>query len=271
MRIHLDIGRSVSREKISRLLREAGDVISIERAAAILDLSPAATAKTLGRWCQQGWLKRVRHGVYAPVPVEAEKPDQVLEDVWGFIPELFGQAYIAGWSAAEHWDLTEQIFNDLCVFTADPVAKRHQAIHTVSMMVAHRSADTHFGTRAVWRKDRKVLVSDPTKTIIDMLATPWAGGGIQHVIDCLRVYCRSDLYQEHLLLDYAVRLNNGAVFKRLGFLISRLLGENHSVPEACAKHLTQGKVQLDPGRKGTRLITAWQLFVPSTFTIEGAS
>lgn len=266
-----DIRRPASREKISRLLREAGDVVSVERAAAILELSPTAAAKTLSRWCRQGWLQRVRHGVYAPVPIEAKDPGQALEDVWGFIPELFGQAYIAGWSAAEHWDLTEQIFSDLCVFTADPVAKRHQKIHTVSLVVAHRAAETHFGTKAVWRGNRKILVSDPTKTIIDMLATPWAGGGIQHVADCLRAYCRSDLYQEKLLLEYAERLGNGSVFKRLGFLTTQILGSEHPLPQACSRHLTQGKVQLDPGRTGHRLITAWQLFVPATLTVAGES
>jgi predicted transcriptional regulator of viral defense system len=147
-----NIKRSESREKISRLLREAGDVILLEQAAAILDLSPVATAKTLARWCQQGWLTRVKHGMYAPVPIEAIDTNQALEDAWVFIPALFKQAYIAGWSAAEHWDLTEQIFNDLCIFTADPVAKRHQNIHTVSLMVAHRAAESHFGTKTVWKK-----------------------------------------------------------------------------------------------------------------------
>ncbi|MFN5588690.1 MAG: type IV toxin-antitoxin system AbiEi family antitoxin domain-containing protein [Holosporales bacterium] len=264
-----NIKRSESREKISRLLREAGDVILLERAAAILDLSPVATAKTLARWCQQGWLTRVKHGMYAPVPIEAIDTNQALEDAWVFIPALFKQAYIAGWSAAEHWDLTEQIFNDLCVFTADPVAKRHQNIHTVSLMVAHRAAESHFGTKTVWKKNKKILVSDPSKTIVDILATPWAGGGIQHVIDCFRAYCRHELYQEKTLIDYAVRLDNGAVFKRLGFLASQILGEDHPVTSICSKNLTQGKVQIDPSHKGNRLITAWQLFVPETLTIEG--
>ena len=71
-----------------------------------------------------------------------------------------------------------------------------------------------------------------------------------------------------LVIEYAKRLRNGAVFKRLGFLASRLLGDAHPLAIACHAHLTNGNAQLDPELRGDRLMTRWRLFVPGSLTIE---
>ena len=39
--------------------------------------------------------------------------EQVVQDPWILVPALFAPAYIGGRTAAEHWDLTEQIFRDI--------------------------------------------------------------------------------------------------------------------------------------------------------------
>lgn len=254
---------SRSRTRLSKLLREGGELLTVERAAEILEMDQVTAAKTLGRWRNQGWLARVKRGVYVAVPVEAELADQALEDAWILIPELFDPAYVGGWSAAEYWDFTEQIFRDICVFTARPVLRRNQRVHNIPFVVTHTLAEHHFGTKVVWKRNARILVSDPTKTIVDMLSMPWTGGGIVHVTECLRQYLRSQHFNERLLIEYTKRLNNGAVFKRLGYLTSQLMGDEHPVVIACQANLTAGKAQLDPALKGDRLITRWRLFVPS--------
>ena len=261
-------GRSRTRERLGKLLREGGEVLSIDSAARILETSSVEAAKTLARWCNQGWLSRIKRGVYVPVPIEATGKDRALEDAWIIIPDVFGPAYVGGWSAAEHWDLTEQIFRDICVFTARAVPKRHQVIHNIPFAVTHVPPERQFGTKTVWTKAKKLSVSDPTKTIVDMLSSPWTGGGIQHVIDCFREYVRGQHFNAEQLIDYAERLGNAAVFKRLGFLAERLLGDNHSLMSDCKSRMSKGNAQLDPAIKGDRLITRWRLFVPSKLNIE---
>ena len=260
---------SKSRTRLSKLLREGGELLTVETTARILGMGNDQAAKSLARWRSQGWLTHIRRGVYVAVPIEAETTDRALEDAWILIPELFAPAYIGGWSAAEHWDFTEQIFRDICVFTDRPVIKRKQIIHNVPFVVTHAPTISHFGTKTVWKKNVKVLVSDPTKTIVDMLSTPWAGGGIQHVIDCLKQYFRSQFFKDTQLIEYATRLENGAVFKRLGYLASQILGDDHPIAVACQANLTAGKAQLDPALKGDRLITRWRLFIPSDIHIGG--
>jgi len=259
---------SRSRQQLSKLLREAGELFTVDAAAGVLGTSNQVTAKTLARWSNQGWLARIKRGVYASVPLEAETTTQALEEAWVLIPELFEPAYVGGWSAAEHWDLTEQIFRGICIYTNRPVTKRDQTFHNIPFVVAHTQAKNLFGTKPVWKKEKKILVSDPTRTIIDMLTDPRAGGGIQHVVDCLYQYFKGDHFKDSLLVEYAERLGNGAVFKRLGYLASQMLGEEHPLTTICKNHLSAGNARLDPAQKADKLITKWRLFVPNNLQIE---
>jgi predicted transcriptional regulator of viral defense system len=262
---------SMSRERLSKLLREGGEINTVAQVAQILNLSNDDAAKNLARWSKQGWLTRIKRGVYVAVPLDAQTTNQAIEDAWILIPELFAPAYVGGWSAAEHWDLTEQIFRDICVFTSRPVNQRNQMMHSIPFVLTHSPDENHFGTKPVWKKEKKILVSDPSKTIVDMLSTPWVGGGIQHVTDCLQQYFRSEHFNEGLLIDYAIKLGNGAVFKRLGYLCSQMLGDMHPLTRACQTQLSKGNAQLDPGNKSGRLVTKWRLFVPEGLQIEERS
>jgi predicted transcriptional regulator of viral defense system len=260
-------GRSRTRERLGKLLREGGDVLTVANAGRILQIGSADAAKTLARWCKQGWLSRVKRGVYVPVPVESISTERALEDAWIVIPDLFGPAYVGGWSAAEHWDLTEQVFRDICVFTTRPVAQRNQFVHNIPFVLTHIAPDKQFGTKTVWKKEKKLSVSDPTRTVVDMLSNPWAGGGIEHVIDCFRNYVKSDHANPKQVIEYAERLGNAAVFKRLGFLAEQLLGADDFLATACKSRLSKGNAQLDPALKGDKLITRWRLFVPSMLSL----
>jgi predicted transcriptional regulator of viral defense system len=79
-----------------------------------------------------------------------------------------------------------------------------------------------FGLRKVWRRHLPVLVSDPSRTIIDILNEPATGGGIRHVADVLQAYFESDHRDDSTLVNYGTRLGNATVFKRLGYLVERL-------------------------------------------------
>jgi predicted transcriptional regulator of viral defense system len=127
----------------------------------------------------------------------------------------------------------------------------------------------NFGTKTVWKKDKKIQVSDTHKTILDMLHTPQLGGGIQHIIDCFREYVKSSHYNPEQLMAYAIKMNNGAVFKRLGFLSSKIIGENEAITKQCHEHLTKGTAHIDPSFKEGKLIAYWRLIVPANLQLQG--
>jgi predicted transcriptional regulator of viral defense system len=138
---------SHARARLSAVLQIAKDLVTIEDAVKALGVERHAASKVLARWQQQGWLKRVGPGIYAPIPLDASTTEQVLKDPWVLVPALFAPGYIGGWTAAEHWDLTEQLFRSVFVFTAGHFAAKSNG----SRRIIH--AQTHPGGCTFWHQD----------------------------------------------------------------------------------------------------------------------
>ena len=210
------------------MVRAAGDIVQIADAERALDISRTAAAKLLSRWSGQGWLRRVGPGAYAPVSLDSLLSEQILDDPWVLVPALYSPAYIGGRTAAQHWDLTEQLFRDIVVMTERPVRSCNQVHHGTSFTLRHVRPGMIFGTKSVWRGTTRIAVSDVHRTIVDMLDDPGLGSGIQHVDNCLASYFERKDRDDDWLLVYAEKIGNGAVFKRLGFLVGTQLRKHCS-------------------------------------------
>lgn len=251
------------RERLSAVLRAAKGALSVADAAKALGLSRAATAKLLARWAKKGWLSRVRQGLYVPVPLESRTAEIALEDPWVIAFQIYSPCYIAGWSAAEYWDLTEQIFRTVVVLTTQRPRERKPNIKGTDFLVRTISEKALFGLKPVWRGKVKVDVSDPSRTVLDMLSDPLLGGGIRSTVDMFTNYLKSEQKDLALLLSYANRLGNGAVFKRLGFLLERISPNDQQAIVQCRANLTAGNAKLDPNLPANNLVTRWRLWVSS--------
>jgi predicted transcriptional regulator of viral defense system len=254
-----------SREQLSRVLRDSKEAITVEQAATSLGVSSNEAARKLSRWAQQGWVSRVRRGLYVPVPLESRTPEIALEDPWIIAAKLYAPCYIGGWTAAEYWDLTEQIFRTLAVMTASKPRNRNPSIKGSSFVLRTIPRQALFGTKPVWRGSVRVDVSDPSRTVLDMLDDPSVGGGLRPTADVFRAYLESSSKDVQLLVSYSERLGNGAVFKRLGFLLERLAPTETLAIEACRSRLSKGKAKLDPSLPAERLSTQWQLWIPESW------
>lgn len=256
------LGR-VDRERLATVLRNTQGTVSVGEAARILAFSRPDTAKLLARWAKQGWLSRIRQGLYVPVPLEARTTEVPLEDPWLIAMRLYAPGYIGGWSAAEYWELTEQIFRTVVVMTTRKPKDRHPTLRGIPFLLRTVSEQTLFGLKSIWRGTVKIPVSDPTRTILDLLSDPGLGGGIRTVTDMLNRYLKSDHRDLVLLVQYAQRLGNGAVFKRLGFLLERLAPEATATLHQCQQQLTAGNAKLDPQLVADKLVTRWRLWIPA--------
>jgi predicted transcriptional regulator of viral defense system len=105
-------------------------------------------------------------------------------------------------------------------------------------------------------------VSDPTKTVVDLIDDPAIGGGARMVENIFRAYLASTKRDIEHLLDYAGRMGNGAIFKRLGYLVERSGINESSALSAIRERMTRGNAKLDPTLPSTRLVTRWRLWVP---------
>ncbi|HAX99472.1 MAG TPA: hypothetical protein DCY12_11440 [Candidatus Atribacteria bacterium] len=253
------------RKKLAALLRKTKGTISVQEASAILNTSNVKTAKLLSRWAEKGWLSRIKRGLYVPIPLESPTIEIALEDPWIIADRLYSPCYFGGWSAAEYWSLTEQTFRTVIVMTTKKPRNRTPNIKGTPFSLKTISEKTFFGTKSVWRGQIKLSVSDPSRTILDMLDNPQLGGGIRSVVDMLSNYFNSEYRNLKLLIEYAIRLNNGAVFKRLGFLLERLAPDQVSLINICKKNLTLGNAKLDPQLTSEKLITRWRLWVPKSW------
>ena len=256
------------RKRLSAIFRETKGTISVADTTGILQINSTNAAKMLSRWAKKGWLSRVRRGLYVRVALESRTADNPLEDPWIIAERLFTPCYIGGWSAAEYWDLTEQIFRTVVVLTTQKPRDRAPVIKGTSFMVRTISEKALFGTKPVWKGQVKITISDPTRTILDMLVAPKLGGGIRPTVDIFLNYLKSEKKDMQLLIDYAKRMNNGAVFKRLGFLLERYAPDQEAALNECRARLTKGNVKLDPGLKADKLITRWRLLVPESWAKE---
>ncbi|MFT4102513.1 MAG: type IV toxin-antitoxin system AbiEi family antitoxin [Burkholderiaceae bacterium] len=250
-----------ARARLATVLRASKDVVSIDTTAKALDLDRTVAAKLLSRWRAQGWLRRIGRGLYVSVPLDLAASTQVVADPWVLVPALFGRCYIGGWTAAHHWDLTEQLFNETVVFTTRRVDAKRAHAQGVVFVLHHTSPERLFGLKTLWCGSQRVSISDPARTLVDMLAMPAIGGGIDHIADCLEAFAKSSSFDGTLLVRYVEQFGNGAIFKRLGFLAETRL-HDAELAAACHAHLTQGYAKLDPSLPSGHLSTAWRLWVP---------
>jgi predicted transcriptional regulator of viral defense system len=252
---------STRQKRLAIVLRHSSGTIRVDDAMDSLNLDRSHAAKLLAGWHTQGVLRRVARGLYVPVQPTALGKTQVLEDPWILVPELYTPGYVGGWSALEHWELTEQLFRSVCVFTSKRTAFGNTEHQGVSFFIKHIPDSQIFGTKIIWRDQIKISVSDPYKTILDIIGDPYLGAGLQHTVDCLKEF--KQLYSKQSDLDklmaYAKQIGNGALFKKLGFLAEAIGFEPPFIDE-CAKNLTKGYARLDKTATDKSLVTKWRLW-----------
>ncbi len=233
---------------------------TVSEAAEILAMDSAATRKLLSYLVGRGWLTSVSHGLYVAPPLDATDPTAWREDPWIVAAKLFAPCYVGGWSACEHWGLTDQVFREIVVVSARRSRRRATVIQDTPFRVKVRSEHKFFGTQTVWRGRVSVAVSDPTRTIVDVLDDPSIGGGMRHVADIITSYVEEGYRDDAQLDEYASRLGNRTVYKRLGYVIEAVGIAAPELAGLCLTRKSSGLTGLDPtaGRSG-RINRRWDL------------
>ncbi|MHB1125311.1 MAG: type IV toxin-antitoxin system AbiEi family antitoxin domain-containing protein [Ramlibacter sp.] len=255
---------ATSREQLSKLLRDSPSVLTAGDAASALGMTHNAAARRLAAWSRAGWLARVRRGAYVPVPIESASTDIALEDPWAVATAMFTPCYIGGWSAAEHWGLTEQIFRSICVMTTKRPRNRQPVLRKARFELHTVPVSNFVGLKTVWRGGTRVQVSDPARTLVDMLADPALAGGIRHLVEMLTSLLHDQPKEAAKLDGYVGKLGVRSVYKRLGFLLQRDHPDQTALIEVCRQNLSAGYAKLDPALPAGRLATAWRVWVPAT-------
>ncbi len=251
-----------NRELLTTLARSTRGPFTVEEGKDLLRLTDRRTRRFLAYLVARGWLARVRPGVYVVSPMDITKPNEWREDPWIVATKTFAPCYIGGWSACEHWGFTEQIFREIVVFTTRRMRNRVLKIQETTFRVRRISPAKLFGTRVVWRKQIRVNVSDPFRTLADILDDPSLGGGMKHVAGAVAAYFSGDSRDDNTLMQYIDRLGNRSIHKRLGYLIEALSLNAPSLVDYCKSKMSSGITLLDPsaGKRG-RILRRWNLLL----------
>ncbi len=79
-------------------------------------------------------------------------------------------------------------------------------------------------------------------------------------MDIVRAYWRSQHADPSRLIDYAQRLRNGALFKRLGFTTELFARPTDEWIASCQLGMTKGVALLDPsGPRRGKIISRWRI------------
>jgi predicted transcriptional regulator of viral defense system len=241
------------RAELTRITGRGRRLVSVAEVATALEVDSITAAKKLARWTREGWLRRVRRGLYIPVPLEAEDPSAWSEDPLVLADAVWSPCYFTGWTAANQWGLTEQVFRTTVLKTARRVRlARERLLDHEYLLVRVPRRLMEWGLRPEWREERRVLIADPARTVIDIMDAPRLGGGIRQVTEILAAYLKD--HDWRTLIEYGDRLGNRVVFKRLGYLVEAASLDS---PEllTCRDRISAGISLLDPGgpKRGKRV------------------
>ena len=249
------------RAELAAVLASGNRFITPTDVSAALDVDADSAAKRLSRWAEDGWLRRVRRGMYIGVPVDAANPAAWSEDALIVAATVWAPCYFTGWTSANHWALTDQVFRTTVLKTTARVRASSVSLLDHAYLVAHAGETAlRWGTTTEWNDGTRLRFADPARTVIDVLDDPRLAGGIRHAAEITSAFL--DDHDAITLIDYGDRLGNRAVFKRLGYIVETL---GHDLPDllaACEARVSAGVSALDPnGPDGGRQLMRWGLRV----------
>jgi predicted transcriptional regulator of viral defense system len=230
----------------------------------------------LSRLVKSGWLIRLKGGEYLIVPLEAESPELWSEDSLVLAStNVTGSALgngsdyktkskeyaISYWSALNYYGYTEQIPRTVFLSIPKRQTSASQDILDVPYKIVFLSPKKYFGTTTVWQDDKPVQITDKEKTIIDCLDHPRMCGGIVEAAKGLSEGFKDNIDVDKLS-EYAHKIGNATVFKRLGFLSEYLELPVDSWTNNWQKNISKGYSLLDPTQsKHGSYNSKWHLVV----------
>ena len=242
---------------LSRLSEQGKNVFTIEDARAAININKRHLDNLLQSLVEKKWLERIEKGKYLIIPLEAGPGRKWSEEAFVVASHLVDPYAISYWSALNYWHYTEQI--STTVFIETTKRKTDKVILGVPFKFVFLQKRKLFGLTDIWFDNKKVQITDKEKTIIDCLDHPEHCGGIIEAAKGLFNSIEAGINLE-TITDYAERLNNSAVFKRLGYLseIFNLPVQNYA--NKWQEQISSGYSLLDPaGEKTGRYYSRWNL------------
>ncbi len=252
-----------NRQRLVSLIGATKSIITISDAEVVLNLSRDEARRLLWSMTKAGWIKAISPGVYTPVPLEASDPTLSGENPLILANHFFSACYIGGWTAANFWGLTDQIFLNTWVMTIKNVRHKEKNIGEHPFILTQIDAHYLYGYKLEWLENNQIKISDPSKTVIDFLNFPRSFSA-NAMLDIFGTYINSQYRDLKLLQNYATDTGNKSIFKRLGFLTEKYMPSEIDLINFCSHNISKGYSALSSISDCDSMITKWNLRVPSS-------
>lgn len=224
---------------LSNLSAEKKDVFTIKDAEKAAGAKGPRLRKLLHDLMKNRWVERIERGKYLIIPLEAGWKGEYGTHPFIIARKLVTPYYIGFFSALNHYGMTEQVSRT--VFIATTKKKRPVSFHEQTYYFVSLDKKRFFGFTEEWIGNSKFNISDKEKTVIDCLFLPEYSGGLSEAVKAFK-----EKLDYEKLYGYAVKIDDLAALKRLGYLLE-ILKIKTTIKEKLLKKAAGGYCLLDTG------------------------
>ena len=244
---------------VAELYERQKTIFSTRDVESITGLSANSARGLVNRLVGKGLSTRLKPGLFILVPAELGHAREYLGDPYVVASEIVGgsEYFISHASAMDIHQMVTQ--PQLVVYTTTTQSIRPISILGTQFRFVRCKPEHFFGAMDHWTtKTRKIRVSDLERTVIEGLRRSEYCGGFSEVAKGF--WMRRQDMDVKKLVEYALMLDIGAVYRRLGYLLELFETEETDQLELLRKKLTATYVLLDPMLPAEgKFIAGWRL------------
>ena len=222
-------------------------IFTVSDAAGLLGITNIAASQIIHRLVEKSKLQRIERAKYLLMPPESWKTGQYTEEGVIIASQMITPYYLSFWTAISFYGWTEQ--PSRTIFVATQKTKLPIELKGMQIKFIRFKKEKFFGFEEHWVGSQKVVVADKEKTIIDCLDQPRYCGEVVEIAKGLWNGRKELDYSR--LLEYALKMKNGAIMKRLGYLMDVLEITRPKFRKKLLKNITPNLALLDPSEKST--------------------
>jgi len=185
------------------------------KASRQMGISLGYVAESLHHLLKEGWIVRVKRGIYAFSPdSNFGTPPHDFEIVMA----LVSPCAISHWSAMQYHHLTQQSPNKIFAITptSTPIPR---SFNKKLYHFAQIKKEYFFGIESVWVNQSRIFMTDPERTLLDGLIKPQYCGDFQEVLHAFKMHSKK--INLGRIIEYALKLDL-AIAKRLGWILEKI-------------------------------------------------
>ena len=230
---------------VTTLYERNRPVFRLKEVQKILHLNEASSRNFVRKLVDRGVVTRLKPGLFILVPFELGKESVYAGNPFVVAREIVGGKgyYLSYGTAMEIHGMVTQ--PQLVVYVTTLKPRRPINVLGTEFRFIHSQKKFFFGLSDHWvTKQEKVKVSNLERTVIDGLKEPKYCGGLTEVAKGLWMR-RHDIKLDQLI-KYSLKLNKGAIIRRLGYLLELYNIASSDDLDILRQHLTGTYVRLDP-------------------------